>query len=135
MKATCSRSLALTGPLCIYTSINGKCDTPETFRRVPVEIGAAEPDRAEARIELATPVTFDDIVHSEAPCDNLRLGRSEAILALETLLQFTRRGTRIHAVNVSDGIAFPWKRLLRNTVKDRDHRRGHLCSIRGANST
>ena len=39
-------------------------------------------------------------------------------MALESLLQDPRPG--IHAVNITDGVAFPWKRLLRNTVTNRE---------------
>ena len=107
---------------------NGKCDV-EKFRRPLVEIGAAEPDRAKARLELTTPVTFDDIVHSELPGKNLPMGRSEATMALETLLHVTRHGIQIHAVNITDGIAFSWKRLLRNTVRNREIIAGGISAV------
>ena len=76
----------------LHFHTNCKLDKPETFGRVPVEIGAAEPDRPKARLVFATPVSFDDIVHSETPGENLPLGRNEAALALESLLQGTGRG-------------------------------------------
>ena len=85
---------------------NGRCDKPESFEKVPVEIGAGEPDRAKARLELPCPATFADIVHSEAPGGNLPMGRNEAAMAPESLLQFTRKGTQIQAVNITDEIAF-----------------------------
>ena len=117
-------------PLCIYTSYaNGKLDKPETFGRVPVEIGAAEPDRPKARLTFATPVSFDDIVHSDTPGDNLPLGRIEATMALESLLQGTGRGRFFHAANVTDGISFPWKRLLRNTVSNKEIIAGGISAV------
>ena len=108
---------------------DGKCDKPKTFWKVPVEIGAAEPDRAKAKFEFATLVTFDDIVHSEAPGDNLLLGRNESKMALEALLQVTRQGTQIDAVNVTDGIAFPWKRLLCNTMENKEIIAGGISAV------
>ena len=108
---------------------DGKCDKPKTFWKVPVEIGAAEPDRAKAKFELATPVTFNDIVLSEAPGDNLPLGRNEANMALEALLQVGRQGAQIDAVNVTDGIAFPWRRLLRNTIENRQIIAGGISAV------
>ena len=97
---------------------NGRCDKPETFRRVPGEIGAAEPHHAKASFAFAKAVTFDEIILSEAPGDKLPFGRNEATMALESLLPDARQG--IHAVNVTDGFAFPWQRLLRNTVTNRE---------------
>ena len=108
---------------------NGKCDKPEMFRKIPIEIGAAEPDRAKAKFEFATPVSFNDIVHSEASGDNLPLGRNEATMALEALLQVTRQGTQIDAVNVTDGIAFPWKRLLCNTMENKEIVAGGISAV------
>ena len=58
--------------------------------------------RAKAKFELATPATFNDIVHAEAPGDTLPLGRNEAKIALDALLQVRRQGAQIDAVNVTD---------------------------------
>ena len=108
---------------------NGKLDEPKTFRRVPVEIGAAEPDHVKARFTIATPVTLNDIVHSETPGENLLLGRNEATMALESLLQGTGRGRLFHAVNFTDKVAFPWKRPLRNTVTNKEIIAGGISAV------
>ena len=50
-------------------------------------------------------------------------------MALETLLHVTRQGTQIHAVNVTDEIAFSWKRLLRNTVPNREIIAGGTAAV------
>ena len=50
-------------------------------------------------------------------------------MALETLFRVTRQGTQIHAVNVTDGIAFPWKRLLRNTVTNKEIIAGGISAV------
>ena len=80
------------------------------FDTIPVEIGAGEPDHMQTA--LPCPATFDDIVHSKAPGSNLPLGRNEAAMALESLLHVTQEGTQMQAVNVTDEIAFPWKRFF-----------------------
>ena len=85
--------------------------TVHTFRRVPGEIGAAEPDHAKARFELATPATLNENVPLKAPGDNLPLGRNEATMALESLLQ-----------------------VAQYRKEQRDHRWEHLCSQRGAHA-
>ena len=59
-------------------------------------------------------------MHSEAPGSNLPLGRNEAAMALESLLHATHNRKQIQSVNVTDGMAFSWKRLLRNTVNNRE---------------
>ena len=99
---------------------SGRCDKPQTFHRVPVEIGAAEPDRVGANAILAPPATLDDIKRWETPGDNLPMGRNEVAMALENLLQITRQGTHIQAVNVTDGIALLWQRFLRNTIQNKE---------------
>jgi hypothetical protein len=99
---------------------NGKCDKPEFFETVPFEIDAGELNHGKARLELPCPTTFADIVHSEEPGINLPLGRNEAAMALQSLLHATHEGRQIQAVNVTDGIAFSWKRFLRNTVKNKE---------------
>ena len=44
----------------------------------------------------------------------------------------THEKEQIQAVNVTDGIAFAWKRVLLNVMNNmRNHRRGHLCRVRG----
>ena len=50
-------------------------------------------------------------------------------MALESLLQVARQGTQFRPVNVTDGIAFPWKRLLRNTVKSREIIAGGITAV------
>ena len=50
-------------------------------------------------------------------------------MALETVLHVTRQGTQIHAVNVTDEIAFSWKRLLRNTVPNREVIAGGISAV------
>ena len=46
-------------------------------------------------------------------------------MALESLLHVTHAKKQIQAVNVTDGIAFAWKRLLRG-----NHRRRNHCCVR-----
>jgi hypothetical protein len=100
---------------------SGKCDQPESFNRVPVEIGAAEPDRVGANAIRARPATFDEIVRSGVQAgDNLPMGRTEVTTAIQTLLQVTRQGVHIEAVNITDGIALSWQRFLRNCVQNRE---------------
>ena len=72
------------------------------------------------RMALACPATFADIVQSKAPGSNLPMGRNEAAMALESLLHVTREGTQIQALNVTDEIAFSWKRFLCNTVNNKE---------------
>ena len=61
---------------------------------------------------LACQATFADVVQSKAPGSNLPMGRNETAMALESLLHVTREGTQIQAVNVTNKIAFSWKRCL-----------------------
>ena len=68
---------------------SGKCDKPELFDTIPFDIGAGEPDRMKTRLTLPCPATFADIVHSKAPGGNLPMGKNEAAMALESLLNVT----------------------------------------------
>ena len=108
---------------------NGKLDKPEFFNQRPTQIGAGEPDRGGPRMELHRPATFADIVESETPGDRLPLGRTEATMALESLLHATHQGNSIQALNITDGIAFSWRRCLRNTVKNREIIRDGISAV------
>ena len=71
-------------------------------------------------MELHRPATHADIVQSETPGKNLPLGRNEAAMTLESLLHATHGRRPIQAINVTDGIAFSWRRLLRNAVNNKE---------------
>ena len=80
------------------------------FEAVPVKfgsqsIGAEEPDDVQPVLELQPPATFDDCIRLTAPGDQLSLGRTDAALAMQTLLQVVHEGRTIQAVNVTDEIA------------------------------
>ena len=70
--------------------------------------------------QLDRPATYADILQSEKPSNPLPLGRIETALALESLLHPTHEGMPIQAISISDGIAFSWRRLLRNAVNSKE---------------
>ena len=97
------------------------------FDTIPGEIGAGESDRMQTT--LPYPATFDDIVQSTAPGNNLPLGRNEAAMALESRLHVTQEGTQIQAVNVTDEIAISWKRFLCNTMNNKKIIAGGISAV------
>ena len=99
---------------------SGKCDKPRFFKKIAIEIGAGEPDLGNARMELDRPAPHVDIVQSETPGKNLSLGRNEAAIAFESLLHALHGRRPIQDMNNTDEIAFSGRRLLRNTVNNRE---------------
>ena len=100
---------------------SGKCDPPEIFNRAAVDLGAEEPEQNRARLKLERPITYADIVKSPGAGDKtLPLGRNEAMMALECLLHATHKKKQIQAINLTDEIAFPWQRWLRNVTENKE---------------
>ena len=102
----------------------GKCDTPEvipaTLRKA--SICAAKPDHIGVDYTCEPATTHEDIVSvTQAGECSAPLGRGEAGVALQSLLihSFGKAGTG--AINVTDGVAFPWSRYLKNMRFCKEH--------------
>ena len=72
-------------------------------------------------MKLERPLTYADIVKPPGAGDKtLLLGRNEAKTALESLLHATHKKKQIQAINLTDEIASPWQRWLRNVTVNRE---------------
>ena len=114
---------------------NGRCDphAPERGDR-PSGTGAAEPsDVAGASTwlaELKPPATREDIVTWRSPHERaLPLGRNEAAMALDTLLQAKAPDGVPIVINITDEVAFPWRKFLRNLVRNLEIIGQGVCSV------
>ena len=97
---------------------NGKCDPPEVLP--PEDMApscAATSEPAGVAYTCQPAVQYRDIVNLVAAGDkSAPLGRSETLIALQSLLIAGFGKSNVGALNLTDGVAFPWTRFLKNNV-------------------
>ena len=110
---------------------NGKCDPHVPERSKRMNTGAAEPGASSgssasawpadsSQQSLRPPATYEDIINASTATEKAPpLGRNEARMALDALLQAKVADGYPIAIGIIDEVAFPWKRFLRNIVRNK----------------
>ena len=102
---------------------NGKCDPPEVLPGEDMApSGAATAEPAGVAYTCQPPVQYRDILNPVAAGDkSAPLGRSETSMALQSLLIGGFSKSHAGALNLTDGVAFPWTRFLKNNVMCKEY--------------
>ena len=97
---------------------NGKCDPPEILPAKEVAPSdAATSEQLGVSYTCQPALEYSDIMGTAAAGDkSAPLGRAEATIALQSLLISGFGEAGIGAINLTDGVAFPWTRFLNNNI-------------------
>ena len=97
----------------------GPADPPEIIPGdAPMAVYLARPDNAGALSICEPPMTHQALSALTEPGEkSAPLGRNEATMALQTLLNGRVGVETIGSINITDGRAFPWTRFLKNQVQ------------------
>jgi hypothetical protein len=102
---------------------NGKCDPPEILPAKGVAPSdAATSEQLGVTCTCQPALKFSDIMGTAAAGDkSAPLGRAETSMALQSLLISGFGEASIGAINLTDGVAFPWIRFLKNNVMCKEY--------------
>ena len=102
---------------------NGKCDPPEILPAKEVAPSdAATSEQLGVTYTCQPALEYSDIMGTAAAGDkSAPLGRAEATIALQSLLISGFGEAGIGAINLTDGVAFPWTRFLKNNVMCKEY--------------
>ena len=97
----------------------GSADPPEIIPGdAPMAVYLARPDNAGVLSICEPPMTHQALSALTEPGEkSAPLGRNEATMALQTLLNGRVGVETIGSINITDGRAFPWTRFLKNQVQ------------------
>ena len=77
----------------------------------------AQPDNVETASTCEPPMTYEALIAMKEAGDiSARIGRNEAMMALNTLVNQSFTELETGAINLTDMRAFPWTRFLKNQI-------------------